>query len=63
MPATGTGDLSDPGEYCTHLVLPAIALAVTWIGYLARLVRTSMLEVLNERYILAARSRACVSAS
>ena len=57
MPATGVGDLSNPAEYARHLVLPAIALAVTWIGYLARLVRTSMLEVLNERYILAARSQ------
>jgi peptide/nickel transport system permease protein len=57
MPATGVGDLSDPAEYARHLVLPAVALAVTWIGYLARLVRTSMLEVLNERYILAARSQ------
>jgi peptide/nickel transport system permease protein len=57
MPATGVGDLSDPAGYARHLVLPAVALAVTWIGYLARLVRTSMLEVLNERYILAARSQ------
>jgi peptide/nickel transport system permease protein len=57
MPATGTGSLSNPADYLKHLTLPAIALAVTWIGYLARLVRTSMLEVLNERYILAARSQ------
>ena len=57
MPAVGTGQLSQPADYLRHLVLPAIALAVTWIGYLARLVRTSMLEVLNERYILAARSQ------
>ena len=49
MPAVGTGDLSNPADYLRHLALPAIALAVTWIGYLARLVRTSMLEVLNER--------------
>jgi len=57
MPATGTGSLSNPADYARHLALPALALAVTWIGYLARLVRTSMLEVLNERYILAARSQ------
>ena len=57
MPATGTGSLSNPADYLKHLALPAIALAVTWIGYLARLVRTSMLEVLNERYITAARSQ------
>lgn len=51
LPAIGTGELSNPLDYVTHLILPAIALAVGWIGYLARLVRTSLLEVLNANYI------------
>ena len=51
LPAIGAGDLSDPLDYLRHLILPAVALAVTWIGYLARLVRASMLEVLNANYI------------
>jgi peptide/nickel transport system permease protein len=34
-----------------HLVLPAIAIAVGWIGYVARLLRSSLLEVLGEQYI------------
>jgi peptide/nickel transport system permease protein len=51
FPAIGSGDLSHPVDYGKHLVLPAIALAVTWVGYLARLVRASMLEVLNSNYI------------
>jgi peptide/nickel transport system permease protein len=51
LPAIGSGSFSDPGDYAKHLILPAFALAVTWIGYLARLVRTSMLEVLNSNYI------------
>ena len=34
-----------------HLILPAIALGLAWIGYFARLVRASMLEVLNTNYI------------
>jgi peptide/nickel transport system permease protein len=54
LPAIGTGNLSDPGDYLRHLILPACALAITWIGYLARLVRASMLEVLNANYIRAA---------
>jgi peptide/nickel transport system permease protein len=51
LPAIGAGSFSDPVDYVKHLILPATALAVTWIGYLGRLVRTSMLEVLGSNYI------------
>lgn len=51
LPAIGAGSLSDPADYLRHLILPATALAITWVGYLARLVRTSMLEVLGSPYI------------
>jgi peptide/nickel transport system permease protein len=51
LPAIGTGDFSDPVDYLRHLILPAIALGLAWIGYFARLVRASMLEVLNTNYI------------
>ncbi|HXV44709.1 MAG TPA: ABC transporter permease [Anaerolineae bacterium] len=51
LPAIGVGELSDPADYISHLILPATALAITWIGYLARLVRASLLEVLNANYI------------
>ena len=54
MPAIGLGQAGDLGDYIKHLILPAVALAVTWVGYLARLVRSSMLEVLNETHIRAA---------
>jgi peptide/nickel transport system permease protein len=47
----GAGEFSDPLDYAKRLILPATALAVTWIGYLARLVRASLLEVMNENYI------------
>jgi peptide/nickel transport system permease protein len=51
LPAIGTGDLADPVDYARHLILPATALAITWIGYLARLVRASVLEVMGANYI------------
>lgn len=51
LPAIGVGELSNPLDYLSHLILPAVALAVTWIGYLARLVRASVLEVMNANYI------------
>lgn len=56
FPVIGLGDPGNPGDYLMHLIIPSIVLALMWIGYLARLVRTSLLEVLNETYITAARS-------
>ena len=56
LPAIGAGSFSDPVDYVRHLILPAVALAATWVGYIARLVRTSMLEVLGENYIRTARA-------
>ena len=56
MPAMGVGDIKDTVDYIRHLVMPSVALAIPWIGYLARLVRTSLLEVFNADYIRAARS-------
>ena len=56
LPSIGSGDISDPVDYFLHLILPVTALAITWIGYIARLVRSSMLEVLNTDYIRTARA-------
>jgi peptide/nickel transport system permease protein len=56
LPAIGAGDLSDPVGYAEHLILPAIALAVVWWGYISRLVRASLLEVLGSAYIRTARA-------
>lgn len=53
MPAIGLGDEGNVLDYIKHLILPATALAITWVGYLARLVRASLLEVLNQTYIRA----------
>lgn len=56
LPAMGIGKSGDTLDYIRHLILPSIALAITWIGYLGRLVRTSLLEILNETYIRASRA-------
>jgi len=56
LPTMGAGDLSNPWDYFQHLILPATALGISWIGYLARLVRTSLLEILNTDYIRTARA-------
>jgi peptide/nickel transport system permease protein len=51
LPAVGTGEWGQPLSILQHLILPAIALATSWIGYLARLVRASILEVMTMDYI------------
>jgi len=56
LPAMGLGHPGDNLDYLKHLILPSVALAITWVGYLARLVRTSLLEVLNEPYVRASRA-------
>lgn len=54
MPAIGLGEEGDVLDYVQHLILPVAALAISWVGYLARLVRASLLEVLNQTYVRAA---------
>ncbi|MBC7799481.1 MAG: ABC transporter permease [Gemmatimonadaceae bacterium] len=56
LPVLGTGRGDTWADQARRLVLPAVALSVGWIGFIARLVRTSMLEVLNEPYIRTSRA-------
>jgi peptide/nickel transport system permease protein len=54
LPAIGAGE--GLWNSITHLVLPAFAVGVSWVGYLARIVRASMLEVLGENHVRMARA-------
>lgn len=56
LPVIGAGDEGDILDQITHLILPAFAVGLGWVGYLARMVRASMLEVLGENYIRSARA-------
>jgi peptide/nickel transport system permease protein len=51
LPAIGAGQAAAPLDYLKHLILPAAALAVFWWGYLPRLLRATMLEVMGTQYI------------
>lgn len=44
-------------DHIKHLILPVTVLSTTGLAWIARLMRSSMLEVLNEDYILLARSK------
>ncbi len=56
LPVIGAGTPGQPLDELDHLVLPAVALALGWIGYIARLVRSNMLEVLTANYVRTAQA-------
>src|SRR5215510_9990887 len=56
FPAIGAGEPNDPLDRLWHLVLPAFAVGLGWVGYLARIVRASMLEVMGENHVRTARA-------
>mgnify|MGYP001824786134 FL=1 len=56
LPAIGAGEDGDLWDQIKHLILPAFAIGLGWVGYLARLVRASMLEILGENHIRTARA-------
>jgi peptide/nickel transport system permease protein len=56
LPAIGAGQPGNLRSQLAHLVLPAFAIGLGWVGYLARMVRASMLEVMGENYIRTARA-------
>ena len=51
------GDMELFWDALHHLILPALVLGWTVMGIVSRLVRASMLDVLNQDYITAARAR------
>jgi peptide/nickel transport system permease protein len=56
LPAIGAGEPGHLGDELAHLILPSFAIGLGWVGYLARLVRASMLEILGESHIRTARA-------
>jgi peptide/nickel transport system permease protein len=52
LPSGGYVDIGDdPMQHFKYMLLPAIALGFSAAGLLARLVRSTMLDVLNEEYV------------
>ncbi len=56
LPVSGRGDPFTL-NWIRHLILPAVTLGIGTAAYLVRLVRSNMLEILNEEYIETARSK------
>ena len=56
LPVIGAGERGDWHDQAMHLIMPSFALGLGWVGYLARIVRASMLEVMGENHIRTARA-------
>ena len=56
LPAIGAGEAGDLGSQARALILPSFAIGIGWVGYTARLVRASMLEVMGANHIRTARA-------
>jgi len=56
LPVTGAIDYNDPVALLKRIALPLIVLSLGQISTIARITRTSVLEVLNEDYIRTARA-------
>ncbi len=57
FPPSNYESLSDPWKWFTHLILPWISLAVLYAGFYSRVLRSSMLDVMNEDYVRTARAK------
>ncbi len=57
FPAMGGGETGNILSHLYYLILPAFSLALGWIGYIARIMRSSVLEELTEDYVRTARAK------
>ena len=58
LPVQGYQRLAEgAGGFIEHLVLPSLTLAVIYVALIARITRTSVLEVLNADYVRTARAK------
>lgn len=59
LPATGYDPLSESGllHWISHLILPVLVLSCGLLAHVSRLTRSAMIDVLQSRYVLAARAK------
>ena len=57
IPSLMSGNLNFFGDVLWHLVLPALTLSIATLAIIARVMRSSMLEVMSQDYVKTARSK------
>ena len=51
----------DPLQWAYHLILPWFTLAVLYVGFYSRVLRSNMLDAMNEDYVRTARAKGSAS--
>lgn len=57
FPPTGYVPLTDPGQWAYHLVLPWFSIAALSIGFYSRVLRSNVLDVINQDYVRTAKAK------
>jgi peptide/nickel transport system permease protein len=58
FPSGGYVGLSeDPIEWANHLILPWVTLAIVYVGFYSRVLRSNMLDAMDEDYVRTARAK------
>jgi peptide/nickel transport system permease protein len=59
LPATGYASIAQEGvrAWASHLLLPVLVLSFGLVAHVSRLTRSTMIDVLQSRYVLAARAK------
>lgn len=63
LPAIGAGDVTDPLSLLQHLILPAVAVGAATAALVARMTRSSMLEVLGQDFVRTAHAKGLAHAT
>jgi peptide/nickel transport system permease protein len=57
FPNTGYSGLSNPAQWAYHLVLPWISIAVLSVGFYSRVLRSNLLDMVNQDFVRTARAK------
>jgi peptide/nickel transport system permease protein len=57
FPNTGYTSLSDPPQWAYHLILPWVSIAVLSIGFYSRVLRSNLLDMINQDFVRTARAK------
>jgi peptide/nickel transport system permease protein len=57
FPNTGYSGLSNPAQWAYHLILPWISIAVLSIGFYSRVLRSNLLDMVNQDHVRTARAK------
>jgi peptide/nickel transport system permease protein len=57
FPNTGYHNLSNPAQWAYHLILPWISIAILSIGFYSRVLRSNLLDMVNQDFVRTAKAK------